>query len=99
MEEPVFDVVGKVTLYQGNWIVWLVIGLLAGAIAGRLTRGKGYGCLGDMVLGLIGAFVGGLIVSAFVNSQKSLGFWASVAVSVVGAVVVIFATRLVRRAV
>jgi uncharacterized membrane protein YeaQ/YmgE (transglycosylase-associated protein family) len=95
----VFDVVMKVTLYQGNWIVWLIIGLLAGAIAGRVARGQGYGCLGDIVLGLIGAFVGGLLFSAFVNSQKPLGFLASLGVSIVGALVVIFAVRLIRRVV
>jgi uncharacterized membrane protein YeaQ/YmgE (transglycosylase-associated protein family) len=92
-------VVAKVTLYQGNWLVWLIIGLLAGAIAGRIARGKGYGCIGDIVMGLIGAFVGGLIFSAFVNSQKPLGFLASLAVAIVGALVVIFAVRLLRQAV
>jgi uncharacterized membrane protein YeaQ/YmgE (transglycosylase-associated protein family) len=95
----VFDLVGKVTLYQGNWIVWIIIGLLAGAIAGRIARGKGYGCLGDIILGLIGAFVGGLIVSAVANSQKPLGFWMSLVVAVLGALVVIFAFRFIRNAV
>jgi uncharacterized membrane protein YeaQ/YmgE (transglycosylase-associated protein family) len=90
------EIVAKVTLYQGNWVVWIIIGLLAGAIAGRIARGKGYGCLGDIVLGLIGSFVGGLIFSAFVNSQKPLGFLVSVAVAIVGALVVIFAVRLIR---
>jgi uncharacterized membrane protein YeaQ/YmgE (transglycosylase-associated protein family) len=95
----VYIVVAKVTLYQGNWLVWLLIGLLAGAIAGRIARGKGFGCIGDIVMGLIGAFVGGLIFSAFVNSQKPLGFLASLAVAIIGALVVIFAVRLLRRAV
>jgi uncharacterized membrane protein YeaQ/YmgE (transglycosylase-associated protein family) len=92
-------VVAKVTLYQGNWLVWLILGLLAGAIAGRIARGRGFGCIGDIVMGLIGAFVGGLIFSAFVNSQKPLGFLASLAVAIIGALVVIFAVRLLRRAV
>jgi uncharacterized membrane protein YeaQ/YmgE (transglycosylase-associated protein family) len=95
----VFDLVGKVTLYKGNWIVWLLIGLLAGAIAGRIARGRGYGCLGDIILGLVGAFVGGLIVSAFANSQKPLGFLMSLLVAVLGALVVIFAFRFLRSAI
>jgi uncharacterized membrane protein YeaQ/YmgE (transglycosylase-associated protein family) len=92
-------VVAKVTLYQGNWLVWLILGLLAGAIAGRIARGRGFGCIGDIVMGLIGAFVGGLIFSAFVNSQKPLGFLASLAVAIIGALLVMFAVRLLRRAV
>jgi uncharacterized membrane protein YeaQ/YmgE (transglycosylase-associated protein family) len=94
----VIDVVAKVTLNPGGWLAWIVVGLLAGAIAGRIARGKGYGCLGDIVLGLVGSFVGGLVFSVFVNSTKPLGFLASVGISIVGALVVIYAVRLVRGA-
>ena len=42
-------------------IGWIIIGLLAGWIAGHLTRGRGFGCVVDVILGLIGAVVGGWI--------------------------------------
>lgn len=91
-----FDVVAKVALNPGGFIAWILVGLIAGAIAGRIARGKGYGCLGDIILGLIGSFIGGLIFSLFVNSTKPLGFLASVGVSIVGALVVILLFRLIR---
>jgi uncharacterized membrane protein YeaQ/YmgE (transglycosylase-associated protein family) len=83
-------------LNPGGVIAWLLVGLLAGAIAGRLARGRGYGCLPDIILGLIGAFVGGLIVSAFVNSNKTAGFFGTLGVAVLGALVLIIAVRTIR---
>ena len=44
-------------------ITWLVIGLIAGALAGRLVWGNGLGCLLDVVVGLAGALIGGLVVN------------------------------------
>lgn len=84
------------TLAPGGVIAWIVIGLLAGAIAGWLTRGRGYGCLFDIVLGLIGAFIGGLIVSAFVNSNKTAGFLGTLGVAILGALVLLLSVRLIR---
>jgi uncharacterized membrane protein YeaQ/YmgE (transglycosylase-associated protein family) len=84
------------TLAPGGVIAWIVIGLLAGAIAGRLTRGRGYGCLFDIVLGLVGAFVGGVIVSAFVNGNKTAGFLGTLGVAILGAVVLLVSVRLIR---
>lgn len=83
-------------LSPGGIIAWLVVGLLAGAIAGRLARGQGYGCLPDILLGLLGAFVGGLIVSAFVDSTKTAGFFGTLGVAVLGALVLIISVRAIR---
>jgi uncharacterized membrane protein YeaQ/YmgE (transglycosylase-associated protein family) len=83
-------------LSPGGVIAWLLVGLLAGAIAGRLAQGRGYGCLGDIILGLLGAFVGGLIVSAFVDSTKTAGFLGTLGVAVLGALVLIVSVRTIR---
>ena len=83
-------------LSPGGVIAWLVVGLLAGAIAGWLSRGRGYGCLPDILLGLAGALVGGLIVSAFVNSTKTAGFFGTLGVAVLGALILIIAVRTIR---
>jgi uncharacterized membrane protein YeaQ/YmgE (transglycosylase-associated protein family) len=83
-------------LSPGGIIAWIVVGLLAGAIAGRLARGRGYGCLFDIVLGLVGAFVGGLIVSAFVDSNKTAGFFGTLGVAILGALVLIIGVRTIR---
>lgn len=85
-----------IVLAPGNVIAWLLVGLIAGALAGLLTRGRGYGCLGDIIVGLVGAFVGGLVVTPFVHPTHAYGFIATVVVAVVGAVVLILALRAIR---
>lgn len=71
---------------------WLLVGLLAGAIAGRVVRGRGYGCLVDIIVGMIGAFVGGLLLGAVVPGVA--GFWESLVVAVIGAIVFLSVLRL-----
>jgi uncharacterized membrane protein YeaQ/YmgE (transglycosylase-associated protein family) len=83
-------------LHPGNVLAWILVGLLAGALAGMLTRGRGFGCLGDIIVGLIGAFLGGLIVSPFVKPTHTFGFWTTVLLAVIGAVVLILGLRAVR---
>ena len=73
-------------------IGWLIIGLLAGWIAGHLTRGRGFGCVVDIILGLIGAVIGGWI---FTKLGVALwGFWGSLAAATVGAVILVAIARL-----
>ena len=43
-----------------GWIGWIIIGGIAGALAGRVMRGGGFGILGDIVVGILGAILGGL---------------------------------------
>jgi len=76
---------------------WLIIGLLAGAAASALTGRRGMGCLGNIVVGLLGAFIGGWLVSFFTGAQfdyQNVGFCTSVLVSALGAVVLIVVLRL-----
>jgi uncharacterized membrane protein YeaQ/YmgE (transglycosylase-associated protein family) len=71
---------------------WILIGLIAGWLTGKLTHGKGFGCLGDVLLGMVGAVVGGWIFGR-------LGIWGggflfSLAAATVGAVVLVTIARL-----
>ena len=50
-------------LNPGGLIAWLIVGLVAGFLAGQFMKGGGYGLVGDIVVGVIGAFVGGLLFS------------------------------------
>jgi uncharacterized membrane protein YeaQ/YmgE (transglycosylase-associated protein family) len=75
-----------------GWIGWIIIGLLAGWIAGHLTRGRGFGCIVDIVLGLIGAVVGGWIFTKL--GIVAWGFWGSLAAATLGAVVLVAIARL-----
>ena len=87
------DLVAQVTFQPRGVIVWIVIGLIAGWLAGLAMRGGGYGIIGDVVLGLIGSLVGGFLTRFFV--QGDAGFWGSILVSFLGAVVLIALARAV----
>ncbi len=73
-------------------IGWVIIGLIAGWLTGKLTRGAGYGCLGDVVLGMVGAVIGGWIFDKL--GILGGGFLFSLAAAVVGAVVLVSIARL-----
>lgn len=71
---------------------WIVIGLLAGWIAGKISHGSGFGCLGNIAIGLVGSILGGWIFS-------KIGIWGggfvySLAAATVGAVVLVLIGRL-----
>lgn len=80
------------TLDPGGIIAWLVVGLVAGWLAGLVMKGGGYGIVGDIVVGLIGAFVGGLVFT-WITGGGTAGFWGSIAVAFVGAVILIAIVR------
>lgn len=75
-----------------GFLAWVIIGLLAGWIAGIITRGHGFGCLVNVILGLIGAVIGGWIFTKL--GIAAFGFWASLAAATVGAVVLVAIGRL-----
>lgn len=74
---------------------WIVIGIIAGWLTGKLMRGAGYGILMDLILGLIGAVIGGWIFGQL--GILSYGFLGSLAAATVGAVILVAIVRLVRR--
>ena len=73
-------------------LVWILIGLLAGWIAGLISRGSGFGCIGDILLGLIGSILGGWIFSRL--HILGGGFIYGLAAATVGAVVLVAIARL-----
>ena len=70
---------------------WLIIGLLAGWLSGELIRGKGFGCIGDTLIGLIGAVLGGWLFSLL--HTHAYGFLGGLAAATVGAVVLVAIAR------
>ena len=76
-----------VIVWQQSIIGWIIIGLLAGWLAGKLSRGRGYGCITDVVLGILGSFIGGWI---FVKiGLFGGGFLYSLAAATVGAIILV----------
>jgi uncharacterized membrane protein YeaQ/YmgE (transglycosylase-associated protein family) len=78
-------------LAPGGIISWIVVGLIAGWLAGVVMRGGGYGIIADIVLGLIGALVGGFICGFFVEGDT--GFWGSILVAFIGACILVAIAR------
>ncbi len=68
---------------------WLILGGLAGWLASVMMRGRGYGCLGNIVVGLIGAVVGGFLAS-LLDITGSFHFWGSLLIAFLGACVFLF---------
>lgn len=77
-------------------IGFLIIGLLAGWLAGRLMRGEGFGLLGNLVLGVVGAFVGGFALR--IIGFAAVGLIAELLTATLGAVLLIMLGRILRRA-
>src|SRR2546422_6442103 len=76
-----------VTLSLSNVLWWLVVGLIAGFLASRVMRGGGYGLIGDLVVGLIGAFIGGWLAGFLGLGSNSL--IGSIVVAFIGACILI----------
>jgi len=71
-----------------RWIIgWLLIGLIAGWLAGKIARGRGFGCITDIVLGIIGSFIGGWVFTKL--GIFGGGFWYSLAAATLGAVILV----------
>lgn len=77
-------------------IVYLIIGGIAGWLAGHFMKGKGFGILRNIIIGIIGSFIGGFGFDLL--GLSSTGFIGSVVTATVGAVVLIYIVRLFRAA-
>ena len=78
-------------------ISWLAIGLVAGLLAGVVVKGSGFGMVGDIITGLVGAVVGGLLYHVFSGRHTSPSFVVEVVIAFVGAVVLLFVERALTR--
>lgn len=78
-------------------IIWLIIGAIAGWLAGSLMKGGGYGLIGDIIIGILGAFIGGWLAGVLGISIGG-GLIASIITATVGAIVLILVLRVVKRA-
>ena len=77
-------------------IWWIIVGLIAGWAAGRIMRGGGYGPAMDILLGIVGAVVGGWLLGLL--GIHAGGLIGTILVAIVGAVFLIWLSRLLKRA-
>ena len=80
-----------------QFIWFILIGLVAGWLAGTLVKGGGFGVVGYIVVGVVGALLGGWLFSALGVSSGG-GLLGAIIVATIGAIVLIFILRLVKRA-
>ncbi len=74
---------------------WLVVGLIAGWLASHLMKGRGYGCLGDTLVGVVGALIGGFLATALFGGDYLTGInLTTLLVAIGGAVLLILIVRL-----
>lgn len=78
-------------------IVWLVVGAIAGLLAGMVVKGGGFGLVGDIVVGVIGAFFGGWLLPRL-GIHFGVGLIPVIVTATIGAVILLLVSRLVRRA-
>ncbi len=78
-------------------LIWLLIGAVAGWLAGQIVKGGGFGLVGDIIVGIIGAFIGGWLAGKL-GINIGGGLISSIIVATGGAIVLLFILRLVKRA-
>ena len=79
-----------------GFIAWIIIGVIAGWITGKLMKGSGYGFFMDMIVGLVGALVGGFISNSLgFGGTGQHGLIISIVIAVIGAVILTALLRLV----
>jgi len=78
-------------LEPGGLLVWIIVGLVAGFLASHFVKGSGYGLIGDLIVGLLGAVIGGFVLGFFVHT--TVGLLGSIVVAFIGAVILLFVVR------
>lgn len=79
-----------------DFVTWLIVGLVAGVLA-SFVMGGGYGLIGDIVIGIVGAFVGGWLFRQLGVSSPISGLGGTIFVAFIGAIVLLFLLRLLNR--
>jgi uncharacterized membrane protein YeaQ/YmgE (transglycosylase-associated protein family) len=84
----------SLNLDPGSWVSWIIVGLIAGAVAARVVAGRGFGCIADIVVGVAGAIIGGFLLSSIFGVNGTVGFWGSIVVAFIGAAVLLGVLKL-----
>jgi uncharacterized membrane protein YeaQ/YmgE (transglycosylase-associated protein family) len=72
---------------------WIILGGLAGALAGRVVKGSGFGIIGDIIVGIVGALLGGFVAGFFLSD--TIGLIGSFVLAFLGAVLLLWLLRLI----
>ena len=79
-----------------NIVAWIIVGLIAGWLAGLVMRGGGYGVIGDIIVGIVGALIGGFLAGVLLGGNYVTGLnLTTIVVSFIGAVILVAILRAV----
>ena len=79
-------------------LIWLLVGAIAGWLAGQIVKGGDFGLVGDIVVGIVGAFIGGWLFRQFgVGAIVGQPFVDSIIVAAIGAIILLVILRLIKR--
>ena len=81
----------------GGLLWWIIVGLIAGFLAGKVMRGGGFGVLMDIVIGMVGAILGGWVFGVL-GVYPGFGLIGSILVAFVGACILLWLVRLIKKA-
>lgn len=79
-----------------QFLIWIVSGILAGWLAGLLVKGRGFGLIGDLVIGLLGGIIGGWLAGMF--GLQAVSWLGNVIMAALGGVALVLIVRVLRRA-
>jgi len=88
----------KLEVVQMDLLTWLIVGLVAGVLASMVMGGTGYGLIGDIVIGIAGAFVGGWVLRKLGTGVPVGGLAGVIIVAFIGAIVLLLILRVIRSA-
>jgi uncharacterized membrane protein YeaQ/YmgE (transglycosylase-associated protein family) len=94
MGTEMLPLVGRLVPDPGSWLSWIIVGLIAGAVAARVVAGRGFGCIADIVVGIAGALIGGYVLGLLFNVSGTVGFIGSIVVAFIGAAVLLSVLKL-----
>lgn len=89
-----FELAGRLVTNPGSWLAWIVVGLIAGAVAARVVTGRGFGCIADIIVGIVGALIGGWLLGALFDVNGTVGFIGSIVVAFIGAAILLSLLKL-----
>ncbi len=82
-------------LSSESLLIILFVGLIAGWLAGKIVQGTGFGLIGDLVVGILGAFIGDWLIPR-VGLHLGMGLFGAILNATIGAIVLLLIIRLVR---
>jgi uncharacterized membrane protein YeaQ/YmgE (transglycosylase-associated protein family) len=85
---------GHLVTNPGSWVAWILVGLIAGTVAARVVTGRGFGCIADIFVGIVGAIIGGWLLGALFDINGTVGFIGSIVVAFLGAALLLSLLKL-----